>query len=119
MSFHAVKKVLHHLTIAAPLHRAVTPAWDFADIPKRGDPRWEEYKTCKSKYRFAAEPVAGDDCMSGWLHKYRCKFCDGWHLTSNPQKRRRRIVANDNLAADEASTVSDDRSQADASEVVR
>lgn len=59
-------------------------------MPKKGDPDWAEHRGCKSKRRFAAEPIIGTDYSAGWARHYRCNFCDGWHLTSKPRTGRRK-----------------------------
>jgi hypothetical protein len=51
---------------------------------KRGDPDWEEYRGCQRKRRFASEPTSAD-YIPGYMRPYRCKFCEGWHLTSKPR----------------------------------
>lgn len=53
-------------------------------MPNRGDPDWEEYRHCTRKRRFQDEPTSAD-YLPGWMRHYRCKFCEGWHLTSKPR----------------------------------
>lgn len=49
---------------------------------QKGQPGWEEWRSCKSKCRYVERPVP-----SAGLRVYRCKFCEGWHLTSKGVKK--------------------------------
>jgi hypothetical protein len=63
--------------------------------PKRGDPGWEQYRACTRKARYAEAPTG----HAGWFRSYRCKFCDGWHLTSKPRtgSLKHELTARDTL----------------------
>ncbi len=49
-------------------------------------------KACESKTRYASRFEAEDTARACAehgappLHAYRCPYCNGWHLTSKPQK---------------------------------
>lgn len=51
------------------------------------------HKACESKNRYASRPEAEAALISCEEHGrhglsiYRCPYCNGWHLTSHPQKR--------------------------------
>lgn len=51
-----------------------------------------ERKTCTSKNRYANRNDAEEAIRlcaehgTRGLHAYRCPYCDGWHLTSKPQR---------------------------------
>lgn len=53
-------------------------------MPKRSDPDWEEHRACKRKIRYPEPPTD----RAAWLRPYRCRFCDGWHVTSKPRTGR-------------------------------
>lgn len=50
------------------------------------------YKACESKNRYASAAEAQDairscaDYGTKGLHAYKCPHCNGWHLTSKPQR---------------------------------
>jgi hypothetical protein len=50
----------------------------------RGTHEWEEHRHCKRKMRFDEPPTD----RPGWMRVYRCKFCQGFHLTSKPRTGR-------------------------------
>ena len=74
---------------------------DFGDIFESESNRIEEIaeerksalrnKACESKNRYASRKEAEE--AAAWcaaegrrgLRVYRCKYCNGWHLTSKPQ----------------------------------
>ncbi len=49
-------------------------------------------KACESKNRYPSRydaQIAIDACAehgTTGLHMYRCKYCNGWHLTSKPRR---------------------------------
>ena len=49
-------------------------------------------KACESKNRYSSRAEAQEvirECEAHGkrgLHSYRCKYCDGWHLTSKPAR---------------------------------
>lgn len=49
-------------------------------------------KACESKNRYASRALAESaiascaDYGTTGLHAYRCPYCNGWHLTSKPQR---------------------------------
>lgn len=51
---------------------------------------WERWQTCTRKKRFPEEPKFGEDYTTGWMRHYRCRFCEGWHLTSKPRSGARK-----------------------------
>ena len=61
------------------------------DMEARHAARLRE-KACESKNRYHSYDEAQENLA--WceergvrgLHIYRCPYCDGWHLTSHPQK---------------------------------
>ena len=62
-----------------------------SDISARHQAALRE-KACESKNRYASYDEAEENrawCASQGkrgLSIYRCPYCDGWHLTSHPQK---------------------------------
>jgi hypothetical protein len=54
--------------------------------PKRGESGWERYQACTRKERHHDRP----EVMTGWMYAYRCRFCEGWHLTSKPRTGRQK-----------------------------
>jgi len=43
-----------------------------------------EFSECRSKVKFATQAEAQKANLS---HRtYKCRFCDGWHLSSKPKK---------------------------------
>lgn len=71
----------------------------FAREEERHERREEEheavlrYKACESKNRYATQAEAYDAMRScaeygtKGLHAYKCPHCNGWHLTSKPQRK--------------------------------
>lgn len=56
---------------------------------KKGDTGWEEFRHCKRKARYVDRPHHGVA-----LRSYRCRFCEGWHLTHKPRSGRQRLDMN-------------------------
>ncbi|VEH02684.1 Uncharacterised protein [Slackia heliotrinireducens] len=50
-------------------------------------------KACESKNRYSCKSDADQAILScaaygtTGLHAYRCPYCNGWHLTSKPERR--------------------------------
>jgi hypothetical protein len=51
--------------------------------PKKGDPNWVEWRTCKRKIRYEA-PLN----LPIWCD-YFCPYCGGWHVTSDLRKKEK------------------------------
>jgi hypothetical protein len=57
--------------------------WPGSRKPGQLTPRKDEFSEehgCKSKVRYATEPAGNEK-----VEPYKCRFCDGWHLTSKAQ----------------------------------
>lgn len=80
------------------------PKWEHRPPPKRVSRSLQKHRyrraksTCREKRRFESEREAQLEVLRiknqrrGFTRPYRCKLCDGWHLTSQKEMKTVNVV---------------------------